>query len=91
MELLHFSGHQVKAKLNTLTRRINRVKYTVDRLKKKLLSCVMFVNVREISRELGISAQLIYRWRREMSANPSLAFGGNGEKQLTEEQKELAW
>lgn len=47
-------------------------------------------NVQEISRELGISADLIYRWRREMGAYPSLAFGGNGKKQLTEEQKELA-
>lgn len=47
-------------------------------------------NVQEISRELGISADLIYRWRREMGAHPSLAFGGNGKKQLTEEQKELA-
>ena len=47
-------------------------------------------NVQEIARELGIRAELIYRWRREMGANPSLAFGGKGKKQLTEEQKELA-
>lgn len=47
-------------------------------------------NAQEIARELGIGADLIYRWRREMGVNPSLAFGGNGKKQLTEEQKELA-
>ncbi len=47
-------------------------------------------NVQEISRELGIGADLIYRWRREMGNDPSLAFGGKGKKQLTEEQKELA-
>ena len=47
-------------------------------------------NVQEIARELGIRAELIYRWRREMGSDPTLAFGGNGKKQLTEEQKELA-
>lgn len=47
-------------------------------------------NVQEIARELGINAEFIYRWRREFANNPSLAFGGNGKKQLTEEQKELA-
>ena len=47
-------------------------------------------NVQEVARELGIQAEFIYRWRKEMSLNPALAFGGNGKKQLTEEQKELA-
>jgi transposase len=47
-------------------------------------------NVQEIARELGINAEFIYRWRREFANNPSLAFSGNGNKQLTEEQKELA-
>ena len=46
-------------------------------------------NVQEIARELGISAELIYRWRREMENKSSLAFSGRGVKQLTEEQKEL--
>lgn len=47
-------------------------------------------NVQEIARELGVSAEFIYRWRREQSLNPSVAFSGNGIKQLTEEQKEIA-
>jgi transposase len=47
-------------------------------------------NVQEISRELGVAAEFIYRWRKEQTLNPSLAFSGNGNKQLTEEQKELA-
>lgn len=46
-------------------------------------------NVQEVARELGVNAEFIYRWRREFNANPDLAFGGNGIKQLTEEQKEL--
>lgn len=47
-------------------------------------------NVQEIARELGIPAEFIYRWRKEQSLKPSLAFSGRGNKQLTEEQKELA-
>ena len=47
-------------------------------------------NVQEIARELGVRAELIYRWQKEIKLNPELAFGGNGKKQLTEEQKELA-
>lgn len=47
-------------------------------------------NVQEIARELGVNAEFIYRWRKETDLNPALAFGGNGKKQLTEEQKELA-
>lgn len=47
-------------------------------------------NVQEIARELNVKAEFIYRWRREMASNPELAFGGNGKKQLTEEQKEIA-
>lgn len=46
-------------------------------------------SVQEISRELDVRSELIYRWRRELSRKPSLAFSGNGNKQLTEEQKEL--
>jgi transposase len=47
-------------------------------------------SVQEIARELGVKAELIYRWRKELDLNPNLAFGGNGKKQLTDEQRELA-
>jgi transposase len=47
-------------------------------------------NTQEVARELEIRATLIYRWQKELNAQPALAFGGNGKKQLTEEQKELA-
>ena len=46
-------------------------------------------NVQDVARELGVGAELIYRWRKELERNPDLAFSGNGVKQLTEEQKEL--
>ena len=46
-------------------------------------------NTKEIAMELGISAYLIYRWRRELEQHPDLAFSGNVIKQLTEDQKEL--
>ena len=47
-------------------------------------------NVVEVAGELGVRAELIYRWRRELKANPTLSFSGNGNKQLTPEEKELA-
>jgi len=47
-------------------------------------------NAREVADDLGIRAELIYRWRREMNNNPDLAFGGNGKKQLTPDQRALA-
>ena len=46
-------------------------------------------NVSEIARELGVNPDLLYRWRREQGRNPTLAFSGNGNKQLTSEEKEL--
>ena len=46
-------------------------------------------NVPEVARELDISADLIYRWRRELKGNAGLAFGGNGKNQLTSEEKEI--
>ena len=46
-------------------------------------------NTKEIAMELGISVDLIYRWRRELEQHPDIAFSGNGVKQLTEDQKEL--
>lgn len=39
---------------------------------------------------MGVSPELIYRWRAEFRSSPELAFSGNGNKQLTEEQRELA-
>jgi transposase len=40
--------------------------------------------------ELDIRAELIYRWRREAAKHQSASFPGQGNKTLTEEQKEIA-
>lgn len=47
-------------------------------------------NVSEIARELGINADLLYRWRRESGRDPALSFSGNGNRQLSEGDKENA-
>lgn len=47
-------------------------------------------STRDVARELGVRPELIYRWRSELQINPKLAFSGNGNKQLTEEQRELS-
>lgn len=35
-------------------------------------------NIQEIARELDVKPELIYRWRKELGLNPSIAFAGNG-------------
>lgn len=46
-------------------------------------------NLTELAKELGITAQLIYRWRKELEHFGSGSFPGNGKPKLTAEEKEL--
>ncbi len=46
-------------------------------------------SVREVAENLGISSELIYRWRRQMRDRGELAFPGHGKMALTEEQKRI--
>jgi transposase len=43
-----------------------------------------------LASELDIRADLIYRWRREATTHFEASFPGQGNKILTEEQKEIA-
>jgi transposase len=43
-----------------------------------------------LASELDIRADLIYRWRREATKHLEASFPGQGNKILTEEQKEIA-
>ena len=45
--------------------------------------------VREVAENLGISSDLIYRWRRQIRENSDLAFPGNGKMALTQDQKRI--
>ncbi len=47
-------------------------------------------NVREVAEELGIKADLLYRWRREQKAFAHNSFPGKGNPKLTDEQKKIA-
>ena len=42
-----------------------------------------------VAENLGISKDLLYRWRRTQGINPDLAFPGNGRVALTAEQKKI--
>jgi len=64
--------------------------YSKDFKQKALELSDLRGNTQEVARELGIEAKLIYRWRREFKDKAGLAFSGNGNQQLTDEQKELA-
>ncbi len=67
-----------------------RKKYSKEFKQKAVELSNLRGNSQEVSQELGIDSGLIYRWRKEFKTHPNLAFSGNGNKQLTEEQKELA-
>ena len=55
---------------------------------------VELANTREdlsaLAAELDLRPDLIYRWRREALANLGASFPGQGNKTMTEEQKEIA-
>jgi transposase len=55
---------------------------------------VELANTREdlsaLAAELDLRRDLIYRWRREALANLGASFPGQGNKTMTEEQKEIA-
>ena len=44
----------------------------------------------QVGLELGIRAELVSRWKREFKSNPSGSFSGNGNVNLTPEEKEIA-
>ena len=47
-------------------------------------------NVREVAAELGISPDLIYRWRSEANTYGSGSFPGKGRPKMTVQEAELA-
>jgi len=46
-------------------------------------------SVNEVAEDLGISKDLLYKWRREMRLKEGLAFPGNGREALTEQEKRI--
>jgi transposase len=47
-------------------------------------------NIRELSQEMDIRPELIYRWRSEFAALEGKSFPGNGKKRMSEEESEVA-
>ena len=47
-------------------------------------------NAREIADELGIRAELLYRWRREYQKYQNNSFPGKGKPKMTDLEKEVA-
>ncbi len=45
--------------------------------------------VADVAENLGISKDLLYRWRRAQRVNKELAFPGNGREALTSQQQEI--
>lgn len=47
-------------------------------------------SVHEIAEELGVREDMLYRWRREMLKKGENVFSGQGKKNLTSEEAEIA-
>jgi len=45
--------------------------------------------VSNVADNLGISKDLLYRWRRELRAKDEIAFPGNGREALTSQQQKI--
>lgn len=43
----------------------------------------------EVADNLGISKDLLYKWRRELRLKEGLAFPGHGREALTEQEKKI--
>ena len=68
-----------------------RRKYDRDFKRNAVLLCAEpGRSVTEVAENLGISKDLLYRWRREYHlSSGKLAFPGNGVEALTDEQKRI--
>jgi transposase len=42
-----------------------------------------------VAEEMGINVNLLYRWRRQFDQDEKNSFPGQGNKQLTDEQREI--
>jgi len=47
-------------------------------------------NVVQVAEELGISAVMLYRWRKEQNQYEHNSFPGKGNPKMTDEEKEIA-
>jgi transposase len=59
----------------------------------KLMAVELYGNGKtsvEVGDDLGIGADLVRRWSRELKKGKSNSFPGNGKQLLTEEQKKIA-
>ena len=45
--------------------------------------------VADVAEKLGISKDILYRWRRSQSINKEFAFPGNGREVLTSQQQKI--
>lgn len=47
-------------------------------------------HLKELAKELGIRAELLYRWRSEFADRQGASFPGNGKVGMTEQESEIA-
>jgi len=64
-------------------------KYTREFKLKTIELAELKRNVPSVAEVLGVSRSMIYHWKREMDKNQQTYFPGNGQMNLTEQEREL--
>lgn len=67
-----------------------RKKYDKEFKQKAIELAAVRGNTAEVAEELGIKADLLYRWRREQSQYDKNSFPGQGKSKLTDQEREIA-
>jgi transposase len=68
---------------------LQRKKYTREFKIKAIELAELKKDVPSVAEDLGIERSMIYRWKREMDKDQQTCFPGNGQVNLTDQEREL--
>jgi len=68
---------------------LQRKKYTREFKIKAIELAELKRDVSSVAEDLGIERSMIYRWKRELDKKDQTCFPGNGQKNLTDQEREL--
>jgi len=68
---------------------LQRKKYTHEFKIKAIELAELKRDVSSVAEDLGVDRSMIYRWKRELDKKEQPCFPGNGQKNLTDQEREL--
>jgi transposase len=68
---------------------LQRKKYTREFKIKAIELAELKQDVPSVAEDLGVSRSMIYRWKREMDKGQQTCFPGNGQVNLSDQEREL--